>query len=224
MVPTRIAYESLIEWTQVFIPAGTRLYFGCNSFQNIFQFRYACATFNLFIQRELIKFSTEHNEYLYLLRLIMLNASSSQIHLPPYYSLFLLQDPNSRTKKTIQIIPLYFMFTAISYLKQNQEFERRDLLKSIVEQLYIRVEINENFLQKEWDFLRKYLQVTLHKHPKKRLCERMDFHFDISTVMFIYREMKQNQKTKSFFRQVWDACKSCYCNNITNTYLKINLI
>ena len=218
--PQGLLMKSLIEWTQVFIPAGTRLYFGCNSFQNIFQFRYACATFNLFIQKELMQFSTEHNEYLYLVRLIMLNASSSQIHLPLYCSLFLLQDPNIRTKKTIQIIPLYFMFTTISYLKQNDEFERRNLLKSIVKYSYFRMKNNENFLQKEWNFLREYLQVSPDAHPKKEQLKTLIFHFDISTVMFIYREMKQNQKTKSFFEQVWNACKSCYCNNITNTYLK----
>ena len=111
----------------------------------------------------------------------------------------------------------------------QNESHHNEFLKTTVMHLYSRMEKRGEFVEKYWKIVDKHLEELNFKPSKQFPTRRMVFYFDISTVVFIYNEMKfnSNEKVKSFFKIVWTACiksysQSCVIGSL-NSYSALNI-
>lgn len=90
---------------------------------------------------------------------------------------------------------------------KNEQNENAQFLKPLLKQAYRRILDGRKLKTKEWNFLKEHLSQyfdisDLNFGPRT---EHKNIQFDLSSVSFIYHEMRSSssEKVKSLFRQVW---------------------
>ncbi len=189
-----------------------RLHFGSDNLIDLFSFKYAINTFNLFFKSERILNEEYKLKAIKSVYAIFSTITSLPSHLITYYYSFSknINDDNRSVDNCLRI-PFYFLFTTISYLLKNDQNENVQYLKPLLKLSYQRILDAHKFGTCNWDFLKDFLSqyfdcMNLNSDAKIR---HKNMHFDISSVSFIYHEMRfgSSEKVKSFFRQVWETSK-----------------
>lgn len=144
--------------------------------------------------------------------------------MPYYYSVELVQDIHY-LKYSFRII-FYFLFTSISYLQESEACSNSDLLKALVKAAYVQILRANHLKSGEWAFLNNYLQHLLKDHNLPKIVQSKSEkrpYFDISTLSFIYNEMKfgKTEEIKKLFSGVWKTHlkeRQCVCAKIQITH------
>ena len=202
-----------------------RLHFGSDNLIDLLSFKYAVNTFNLFFKSE--KISNEEYELKAIKSVYAIFSTITS--LPPhliihYHSFSKSSNDVNRSVGDCLRIPFYFLFTTISFLLKNDQNENAQYLKPLLKLAYQRILDAHKFGTCKWDFLKDFLsqyfdRMNLNSDAKIR---HKNMHFDISTVSFIYHEMRfgSSERVKSFFNQVWETSKQ-ECNR-KNDLLQIS--
>ena len=175
----------------------------------MFLFKYAANTFNLLAKNEHISEKEYTSKFMNAIPAIFPTVISLNSPYNPYYYVFKYKTINPSIMQEGKRISPYFLFTTISYLMQTGE-RNKEIFKPLIEEAYRRVMIANLFKSDKCKFLKDYLKETFGIGEMK--VEKKNSHYaryDISTVTFIHNEMRNgaSEKTKEFFKQVWEACK-----------------
>ena len=184
------------------------LYFGSGNYDNLIFFQYAANIFDLFTKNEKVlndEFKLKAIKSIYA---IFPTITSLPSHLIPfYYSLSSSRNNSLNFTNRFTKAPFYFLFTTISYLMKNEQNENAQFLKPLLKHAYRRILDGRKLKTKEWNFLKDRLSQYFDISD---LCfgvrtEHKNIQFDLSSVSFIYHEMRfsSSQSIKSLFRQIW---------------------
>ena len=194
-----------------FVKNDKILYFESAKYSNHFIFKYACTLINVLLVKEEEK---EWDKYfatviIHYVEELFPTIDSLNLYFRPTYDIFgskyqmrtFMQCPNR--------IPLYFLFTGISYLIQTPEAINLKFLRFLLQMSYEQLNSVGHFQSEEWDFL-KNLVFVFPAHP--RTTSNIQFkegRYDISTVSFIHHEMTQSKcdKVREFFSKLWKIYK-----------------
>ncbi len=175
----------------------------------MFLFKYAVNTFNLFTKNECISKKEYTSKFMNSISAIISTVISLNSPYSPYYYVFKYRAINpsimQEGRKNSNLFSFFYNFLSDANWRKNKE-----IFKPLIEEACRRVMIANLFNQNKWNFLKDYLKESFGIGEMK--VQKKDSHnsrFDISTVSFIRNEIRNgaNEKTKEFFKQVWEACK-----------------
>ena len=158
------------------------------------------------------KITTESDDYSFLsiideIKAVFRTIPSPTLHFKPFYGVFKATTrigchSKMQPKKRIS---LYFMFTSISYLMQNEECENKETIITLLQSVFSELSKNSHFVSRKWIFLRVFLKKKYSIVTNEVTSFRQFARFDICTVLFIYNEARFNEKTNHLFYQIWKA-------------------
>ncbi len=102
---------------------------------------------------------------------------------------------------------------------KNEHDKNAQYLKPLLKLAYRKALDGNRFKSDEWNFLKNFLSqyFDISDLNFKVKSKYGDIQFDISSVSFIYHEMRfgSSERVKSLFRQVWETSKQ-ECNRRSN--------
>lgn len=197
----------------------TRLHLGSNNLDDVLIFKYACYAFNLLNKDDALQ--EIESEVAKRIQSILATVTSQDLHTKPFYQLFGSTEFHRTTVQLCQRVPLYFLFTSISYLMQNKESEYGELLKPLISSACQLLVISLKTSLKNWAFLKNYLEQKLGIFGAEKMdIKRRILIFDFSTMLFIYNQMEHsaNEEVKNLFTQIWETCKA-RCSHKKQSFL-----
>ena len=194
--------------------------FGTNSVEKVFAFKYTIRLLDLL---ELEKEKTKHESYLVVvanLREIFPVLSELPLHLRPFYYACKTRFNRKKSINCYSRAPMYFLFTSISFLIQNENASSHSKLKKLVDKAFFKCIQSNQFLFQRWNLLREFgNDYGLFKG--KNCPKKVDMSHDISSVFFIYSQMRHpDDKIKTFFTETWNAYKSNFIRLTCNSQRK----
>ena len=207
-----------------YLPKKFNFYFGTNDLRIFFIFLYSRGAFTLlFDKNQNNALEQSYYDVSNGLDAILSTVSSLNSTVRPFFYLFDANNTQKYHTNNHRRLPLYFLFTSISYLMQNDEFEGKNSLVDLVKRTF-RMRQGGIFSSDNWNFLRDHLVNNFqYSHDETETTQIKNPLYDISTVSFIYSEMRfgKDDRVRQFFKQVWNACQIDY-NKRLNVQICIN--
>ena len=197
------------------------LNFDSDNLINLFFFKYAANTFNLFTKYKRVLNGEYKLGAIKSVYAIFSTITSLPPHLiPHYYSFSRYHCNHNRYAMDFIRIPLYFLFTTISYLMKNEQDENIPYLGPLLKEAYQRILDCNKLNTSNWIFLKDFLSQYFDTSDLnfKTKYNGNYVQFDNTAVSFIYHEMRfgASEKVKLFFTQVWKTSEK-KCNRRNNS-------
>ena len=185
------------------------VWFKSNSLENIFSFNYAIKFLD---SLGLEKGAEENNLRMTImdnLKEIFLVVSSLPLHLRPFcYSFKYRHRPYDSMRRCYRI-PMYFLFTTISFLLETQNSKDYPKLKRLIGKPIGNFLSPSKFSSPKWKFMKDFADEF--GIVKSFYCNNYKMFHDISTVSFIYTQINHpNKKVRDFFTNTWNVYKTIF--------------
>ena len=203
-----------------------RLDFLLSSLSNTFLFRVITMTFNLQGKQEIY---SKYYDYLAVIDCIEINLKIlNQLPLcfKPFYYLFGGRSRVVSSMADYKRVPLYFIFTTASHLIQYGKTEEIKSIIPFMSNLIQRIINSGQLLTPIKQFYKEQFKKEFGYSQNEFSTYTNYIRYDITTVSFIYNEMKNNtnKKLTEFFSTVWNECTSKSASLINYKFIATNLV
>ena len=190
---------------------GKCFHYKTTEFNRFLRFRYISYTCTSLLKNREFKGKVSEQLLIKTFEALFSVINSIEPHLQPFFYLFKFTNNDRITNYEYLDVPLYLIFTSISYLmKEPEDSAISNTLKALLE-IYFHHIIDQAVMAKEnWALIASYLGKFFPiPEPKEPLKQKNYMRFNFSTLAFIHSEMRKENNSggaKTFFTESWNAC------------------